>query len=345
MRLFILLLVLGSVNFISAQTLSNIDFFAEGKKVVITYDLSDCEPSEFYDVTLNFVEQSTLKVTVPKNISGDIKKLACGSKRIVWDIGADVSTLSGRFYPEMEVMKAKKSTIYKRNSVEIEFVDIPAGTFTMGSPSTEVDRGTDEKQHQVTLSSFRMSKNEITFAQYDAFCYATGRSKPTDKGWGRGNRPVIYVSWEDAKAFADWMGCRLPTEAEWEYACRAGTTTPFNTGSNLTTNQANYDGNYPYNGYSKGVYLQKTQPVGSYPSNAWGLNDMHGNVWEWCSDWYESNYGTNSQTNPAGPSSGSFRVYRGGGWGNGARFSRSSYRSHLNPTYSYDSLGFRLVAP
>ena len=123
MRLFILLLVLGSGNFISAQTLSNIDFFAEGKKVVITYDLSDCEPSEFYDVTLNFVEQSTLKVTVPKTISGDIKKLTCGSKRIVWDIGADVSTLSGRFYPELEVMKAKKSSIYKRNSVEIEFVD------------------------------------------------------------------------------------------------------------------------------------------------------------------------------------------------------------------------------
>jgi uncharacterized protein (TIGR02145 family) len=92
---------------IFAQTLSNIDFFAEGKKVVITYDLSDCEPSEFYDVTLNFVEQSTLKVTVPKTISGDIKKITCGSKRIVWDIGADTSTLSGRFYPELEVKKSE----------------------------------------------------------------------------------------------------------------------------------------------------------------------------------------------------------------------------------------------
>jgi uncharacterized protein (TIGR02145 family) len=105
---FLLFLSVVSVN---AQTLSNIDFFAEGKKVVITYDLSDCEAGEFYDVTLNFVEQSTLKVTVPKTISGDIKKLTCGSKRIVWNIGADVSSLSGRFYPELEVKKTDKSIV------------------------------------------------------------------------------------------------------------------------------------------------------------------------------------------------------------------------------------------
>ncbi len=328
MRLFILLLVFGSGNFISAQTLSNIDFFAEGKKVVITYDLSDCEPGEFYDVTLNFVEQSTLKVTVPKTISGDIKKLTCGAKRIVWDIGADVSTLSGRFYPEMEVMKARKFPI------DIEFVNIPAGSFTMGSPSTEADRGTDEQEHQVTLSAFRMSKNEITFDQYDAFCEATGRSIPSDYGWGRVNRPVINVTWKDAKDFADWMGCRLPTEAEWEYACRAGTATSFNTGNNLTTDQANY-----------GANLGKTQPVGSYPSNAWGLNDMHGNVREWCNDWYDSNYGAGSQTNPIGPSSGYNRVGRGGSWDSYARDCRSSYRGIDGPTHSDYTLGFRLVAP
>ena len=324
-----------SVVRVSAQTLSNIDFFAEGKKVIITYDLTDCEPGEFYDVTLNFVEQSTLKVTVPKTISGDVKKVTCGSKRIVWDIGADVSTLSGRFYPELEVMKSKKSFIYKRNSVEIEFVDIPAGTFTMGSPSSEVGRGSYEQQHQVTLSAIKMSKNEITFAQFDAFCDATGRLKPSDEGWGRGSRPVINVSWNDAKAFADWMGCRLPTEAEWEYACRAGTITPFNTGSNLTTHQANCNGNYPN---------QKTQPVGSYPANTWGLNDMHGNVREWCSDWYESNYGTKSQTNPIGPSSGSYRVCRGGCSFDDARSCRSSYRGWIGLSACTFSLGFRLVA-
>ena len=225
----------------------------------------------------------------------------------------------------------------------VEFVNIPSGTFTMGSPSNEVDRSSSEQQHQVTLSAFKMSKNEITFTQYDAFCDATGRTKPDDY-WGRGNRPVINVSWNDAKAFADWMGCRLPTEAEWEYACRAGTTTPFNSGNNLTTNQANYNGNYPYNGNQTGVYLGKTQSVGSYPSNAWGLNDMHGNVWEWCSDWHDD-YGTGSQTNPTGPSAGSYRVYRGGGWGFNAQYCRSSKRGGYYPSYSINSLGFRLVAP
>jgi uncharacterized protein (TIGR02145 family) len=105
---FLLFLSVVSVN---AQTLSNIDFFAEAKKVIITYDLSDCQPGEYYDVTLNFVEQSTLKVIVPKTISGDIKKITCGSKRIVWDIGADVSTLSGKFYPELEVKKADNSNL------------------------------------------------------------------------------------------------------------------------------------------------------------------------------------------------------------------------------------------
>ena len=180
---FIFLLSCFFLTRVFAQTLSNIDFFAEGKKVVITYDLSDCEPGEYYYVTLNFVEQSTLKVTVPKTISGDVKKLTCGSKRIVWDIGADVRTLSGKFYPELEVMKAKKSLFIEKNSVKIEFVEIPAGTYKMGSNKKEIGRSYDEQQHKVTLPSFKMSKNEITFEQFDVFCEATGRIKPNDSGW------------------------------------------------------------------------------------------------------------------------------------------------------------------
>ncbi len=234
----------------------------------------------------------------------------------------------------------------KKNQTKptIEWASIPAGTFTMGSPESEVDRSRDETQHQVTLSAFKMSKYEVTFEQYDLFCEATSREKPSDRGWGRGNRPVIYISWYDAKAFADWMGCRLPTEAEWEYACRAGTTTPFNTGNNLTTSQANYEGNLPYNNNAKGEWRKKTLPVGSFAPNAYGLFDMHGNVDEWCSDWYES-YSTSAQTNPNQQFRGSFRVFRGGCWVVGADECRAACR-FSSPNARKDSLiGFRLVSP
>ena len=238
----------------------------------------------------------------------------------------------------------KKEQVIKKYPLDIDWVNIKGGTFNMGSYMGEFAREENEINHQVSLSSFKMSKYEITFAQYDVFCEQTGRQKPNDNGWGRGNRPVINVSWDDATAFAQWMGCRLPTEAEWEYACRAGTTTPFNTGENLTTNQANYDGNYPYQNFSKGTYLKKTMPVGSYPPNAWGLHDMHGNVWEWCSDWY-GDYNTSQQTNPQGPSYGSDRVNRGGSWFNNAQLCRSAYRFNNVPSSRHFNLGFRLVAP
>ncbi|MDR2913223.1 MAG: SUMF1/EgtB/PvdO family nonheme iron enzyme [Tannerella sp.] len=235
-----------------------------------------------------------------------------------------------------------------KTKIPIEWVDIPAGTFTMGSPASEAERRDNETQHQVTLNEFKMSKYAITFDQYDAFCEATGRNKPSDSGWGRGKHPVINVSWDDATAFAQWLGggCRLPTEAEWEYACRAGTTTPFHTGNNLTTSQANYHGDYPYKNNTKGEYRGKTLPVGSFSSNAWGLHDMHGNVWEWCQDWYYD-YPTGAVNNPKGPSSGTFRVLRGGGWDFGGRHCRSAARSCnyfvVAPGRRPDSIGFRLV--
>ena len=262
------------------------------------------------------------------------------------------------------------------NSVgTIQTALIPTGTFTMGSQTTEVNRSTEEIQHQVTLSAFRMSKYEITNAQYAAFLndkgigsnglYVAGAyptqaliyasSSSNDWGlhysgtqWapvvGYETSPVIYVTWYGATEFATYMGGTLPTEAQWEYACRGGTTTPFSTGNFLTNLQANYDWVYPYNGSTNSVttYPSKTQPVGTYTPNAYDLYDMHGNVREWCSDWYGS-YPTTAQTNPTGATSGLYRVIRGGSWWNAAQDCRSAYRLYMNPIGNYNYIGFRVV--
>lgn len=229
-----------------------------------------------------------------------------------------------------------------QNKPEIIWVDIPSGSFEMGSPLTEIGRFENESLHDVVLSGFKMSKYEVTFDQYDAFCDATGRKKTNDEVWGRGKRPVINVTWNDAKAFADWMGCRLPTESEWEYACKAGTTTVFNIGDSLTTAGANYDGNFPYYNNPKGNCLSKTTIVGNYAPNKWGLHDMHGNVWEWCSDWYGV-YPYAEQKDPKGPSNGAFRVFRGGSWFYKGRDCRSAMRFSGPPIYSSNYIGIRLV--
>ncbi len=232
---------------------------------------------------------------------------------------------------------------FSQTKPTIEFVEIPAGTFTMGSPTTEVDRYADEMQHEVTVSAFKMSKFEVTFEQYDLFCEATGRVKPKDEGFGRGKLPVIHVSWVDANAFATWIGARLPTEAEWEYACRAGATTPFYTGKNISTDQANFDGNYTYNKGEKGIFRKKTTPVGSFEPNAFGLYDMHGNVWEWCSDFYGP-YSKEPQIDPKGPEKGIYHPIRGASWFFASRFCRAARRGTNVPDYHGDDLGFRVVA-
>lgn len=233
--------------------------------------------------------------------------------------------------------KSKNSSINKPN---IEFVDIPAGTFTMGSPSSEKGRKDDEIQHQVTLSAFKMSKYTITVEQYDLFCEATGRTKPGASV--RGNYPVSRVTWYDAAAFAEWVGCRLSTEAEWEYAARANTTTPFYTGDCLTSDQANFNGQEPYTNCEKGEFRKEALPVGSFSPNAFGLYDMHGNMCEWTNDWY-GEYNIDKKMNPKGPETGEIKVIRGGGFWNPGWRCRSACRVGDPPGNRGAGLSFRIV--
>ncbi len=244
---------------------------------------------------------------------------------------------------------------------QLTMVWIPSGSFQMGSPSSEASHDSDERQHRVTLSKgFWVGKYEVTQEQYEA---VMGSSPSHLKGR---KRPVEKVSWYDAVEFCNTLsrneglrpcyqitgtsvtwdhggnGYRLPTEAEWEYACRAGTMGPFHTGSCLSTNEANYDGDYPYSGCSKGRDRKETWEAGSGKANAWGLYDMHGNVWEWCWDWY-GDYPSRSVTDPIGPSSGSLRVSRGGSWRFYARLCRSASRGRGVPGRRYFNLGFRLL--
>jgi formylglycine-generating enzyme required for sulfatase activity len=283
----------------------------------------------------------------------------------------------------------------------VGFVSIPAGTFMMGSPTTELFREANETQHQVTLThGIYMQATEVTNQQYRdmaQWAYNNGYVTATTSGLydnldgstqilknlDAGNyeitfsagvfscinptHPVKYVTWWGSAAYCDWSslqqnlpraynhstwrcnagnpytapGYRLPTEAEWEYACRAGTQTPFSTGFCLDAGtEANYYGLVPYTGCPTGPYVGWTVPVGSYPANAFGLFDMHGNLWEWCNDWYGTYGGT--VTDPVGAGAGSFRVIRGGSWDYRAQYCRSDFRFYGVPGRS-DSFGFRPV--
>ena len=224
------------------------------------------------------------------------------------------------------------------------------GTFLMGSPEGEEGRADDETQHNVTLTQgFYLGKHEMTQEQWEK---VMGVNSSDSKG---ATLPVETVSWDDAIKFCEkltqmektagrlpegWV-YTLPTEAQWEYACRAGTTTATAFGDTLSSKQANFNGGYPYGGASKGPNLGRTTDVGSYPANAWGFHDMHGNVYEWCSDWY-GDYPDGSASDPVGPSAGSLRVLRGGGWLHDGLSCRSAYRLGFRPGYRGSNLGFRV---
>ena len=201
----------------------------------------------------------------------------------------------------------------------------------------------DETQHQVTLTKgFWLGKYEVTQVQWQA---VMGSNPSHFKG---SNLPVECVSWDDCQDFIRKLNARghgtfrLPTEVEWECACRAGTTTPFYFGETISTFQANYNGNKTYGSGRKGVYREKTVAAGSFPANRWGLYDMHGNVYEWCQDW-KGGYPSGSVTDPTGPSTGSDRVARGGCWGAAPWAGRSAHRIGLDPSVRAYVVGFRLA--
>ena len=227
-----------------------------------------------------------------------------------------------------------------------EMIVIPAGSFMMGSPATEPERDKDEgPQRRVTIEPFAIGKTEVTFAQWDACVTAGGCNgyTPSDEGWGRGSRPVVNVSWKDAQVYIDWLErktgkpYRLPSEAEWEYAARAGATTRYAFGDAITPKDANYGSN-----------VGKTTEVGAYPANAWGLYDMHGNVWEWVEDIYHDSYkgaptDGSAWTDGERTDSSRDRVIRGGSWNYLPWFLRSAYRGGDYPDNRYGYLGFRVA--
>jgi formylglycine-generating enzyme required for sulfatase activity len=237
----------------------------------------------------------------------------------------------------------------------MDMIFCPPGTFTMGSPTNETGRGTDETQHQVTLTNgFYLGKFEVTQAQYETVMMGNSEglnAKPSLRP-NNNDRPVEQVSWNDVQVFLSRLNDMeqtagrlpvgwkyvLPTEAQWEYACRAGTTTAYSWGNDINSSRANYNWD---GGATTGNDFKQTRDVGKYTANPWGFFDMQGNVWEWVSDW-KANYPGGTQTNPEGPASGSGRVRRGGSWGSDGAVLRSAKRHTGTPGHRSSNFGFRV---
>ncbi len=227
--------------------------------------------------------------------------------------------------------------------VPLTFAFIPPGSFRMGSDHPEGH--SDEKPvHTVTLTKgFFLGVHPVTQAQWSS---VMGTDPSNFKG---SNRPVEEVSWDDCQEFCKKVTkslkglgtARLPTEAEWEYACRAGTATEYYFGDVINPDLVNYDGNHSWNGSPKGKNRKATTDVGLFPCNPWGLHDMHGNVWEWCSDWYGDN-AAGDQIDSQGQSNGQYRVLRGGSWHDDPGYCRAATRYRLGPASRYDDFGFRV---
>jgi len=267
---------------------------------------------------------------------------------MVWAWAADAQVAKPR-------QAGDTKTVDLGGGVKLELVWCPAGEFTMGSSMAErraavaaggkMELNEGEAQHKVTLTKgFWLGKYEVTQRQWQSVM----GSNPSKLNKAGLDAPVEKVSWNDCQKFLKKLTApasheyRLPTEAEWEYACRAGTATAFHYGDDLDSSQANFNGKHPFGNGRKGEYRKTTVKVGSFRPNAWGLYDMHGNVFEWCQD-RKGAYPPGAVTDPAGKGAGSFRVYRGGSWGCRARFCRSAFRYGFFPSFSLNRFGFRVA--
>ena len=286
-----------------------------------------------------------------------------------------VGVISGLIYVmnKQDENGNETNNLRSTNNAELtnDLILINGGTYLMGSPETEVQRETDEVQHEVTVSDFYIGRYEVTQKEYEE---VMGENPSNFEGE---NLPVENVTWYEAIEYCNKLsekegltpvytidgeniswdrsanGYRLPTEAEWEYAARAGTTSPFNTENSISDEEANYYGHYPYgieeNYFTQenletepGQYRQTTVEVDSFSPNKWGLYNIHGNVAEWCFDYYGA-YDLENTDNPSGPTTGTLRVNRGGGWNDYAKHLRCAYRASTTPDQKMSNIGFRVV--
>jgi len=260
------------------------------------------------------------------------------------DIGSEQNTSSSIHLAKGQ---ASTHTVDLNTSVDLEMIWVEPGTFTMGQD------GVGTPVRKVThKTGFYLGKYEVTQAQYEAVMKGNrdGLSATPSHWPNNPNRPVEGVSWDDIQVFLTRLNNQqsdsipggwayvLPTEAEWEYACRAGTTTAYSWGETISSDKANYNWDGKWNA---GADFQQTRDVGLYSANQWGFFDMSGNVWEWTSDWYET-YSTGTQTDIKSPTAGSSRVYRGGSWGSAGALLISAYRNNTSPNGRSNGLGFRI---
>ncbi|MFN5594378.1 MAG: SUMF1/EgtB/PvdO family nonheme iron enzyme [Aphanizomenon sp.] len=315
------------------------------KYVSVSQELKDVLETMLQDIPANRYQSATEVLAALSNTKARVRQQVSphSSKQSIYS-PTNITKIPGN--TPLDINSALSFTEDLGKGVKLEMIAIPGGTFLMGSPENEVERFSDESpQHEVTVPGFFIGKYQLTQLQYQTIM---GTNPSYFKG---DNRPVEGVCWEDAVKFCQKLNhstlgnYRLPSEAEWEYACRAGTKTPFHFGDNVTTDLVNYNGNYPYPSAPKGKYREQTTDVGIFPPNAFGLYDMHGNVWEWCEDERHENY-INAPTDGSSWQSRisvGEKVLRGGCWHDYARYCRSACRLKspcCSRNYFY---GFRVV--